>query len=38
VTVRNLSWNGSLAAGASAQFGFLANGAPNTPAITCTSR
>jgi endoglucanase len=37
VTVKNLSWNGSLAAGANATFGFTANGSPSTPATTCTS-
>jgi cellulase/cellobiase CelA1 len=37
VTVKNLSWNGSLAPGATAQFGFLANGTASTPSITCTS-
>jgi endoglucanase len=37
-TVRNVSWNGALAAGATAQFGFLANGPATTPAITCTAR
>jgi endoglucanase len=35
--VTNLSWNGSLAPGATAQFGFLANGAASTPSLTCTS-
>jgi endoglucanase len=37
VTVKNLSWNGSLAAGATTTFGFNANGSPSTPALTCTS-
>jgi endoglucanase len=37
VTVRNLSWNGSLAAGATAAFGLTANGSASTPALTCTS-
>jgi cellulase/cellobiase CelA1 len=37
VTVRNVSWNGSLGANASATFGFLGNGSPSTPAVTCTS-
>ncbi len=38
VTARNLSWNGSLAPGASASFGFLAswNGANAVPAVRCT--
>ena len=36
VTVRNASWNGSLAAHASTQFGFIANGNSATvPALTC---
>ncbi|GIE94182.1 glycoside hydrolase family 6 protein [Paractinoplanes rishiriensis] len=35
-TVRNVAWNGSLAARASAQFGFLANGNASTaPALLC---
>jgi dienelactone hydrolase len=37
VTVTNASYNGSLAASASATFGFLANGTPSTPSPTCTS-
>ncbi|WP_432933123.1 endo-1,4-beta-xylanase [Microbispora sp. CA-135349] len=37
VTVRNASYNGSLAAGASATFGFTANGSAATPALTCAS-
>jgi len=37
VTVRNLSWNGSLAGGATTTFGFTANGSPSTPTLTCTS-
>ncbi|MEV4565310.1 glycoside hydrolase family 9 protein [Nonomuraea sp. NPDC049419] len=36
VTVRNESWNGSLAPGASATFGFIANGTSTTPELTCT--
>lgn len=36
VTVRNVSWNGALRAGGTATFGFLANGAVSTPALTCT--
>ena len=38
VTARNLSWNGNLAPGASASFGFLASwtGANAAPAVTCT--
>jgi Glucuronyl esterase, fungi/Cellulose binding domain len=37
VTVKNLSYNGSLAAGTSTTFGFLGNGSPSTPAPTCAS-
>ncbi|WP_239104235.1 cellulose binding domain-containing protein [Microbispora corallina] len=37
VTVRNASYNGSIAAGASTTFGFTANGTAATPAATCTS-
>jgi len=37
VSVANASYNGSLPASGSATFGFLANGAPSTPALTCTS-
>lgn len=37
VTVHNLSYNGSLAAGASTTFGFTASGTPSTPSLTCTS-
>nr|WP_225851237.1 cellulose binding domain-containing protein [Streptomyces sp. HPF1205] len=36
-TVTNASYNGSLAAGGSTTFGFLANGTPSTPTLTCTS-
>jgi lysophospholipase L1-like esterase len=38
VTARNAAWNGTLAAGASATFGFIAShGATNTPpTVTCT--
>lgn len=35
VTVRNESWNGSLAPGASTTFGFIGSGSPATPAATC---
>ncbi|WP_438822079.1 cellulose binding domain-containing protein [Actinocrinis puniceicyclus] len=38
VTVANASYNGTLAAGASTTFGFTANGAPSTPALTCTGK
>ena len=37
VTVKNLSWNGSLNAGQSAQIGFLGTGSTTFPAVTCTS-
>ena len=37
VSVANASYNGSLAAGASTTFGFLANGAASVPALVCTS-
>jgi cellulase/cellobiase CelA1 len=37
VTVKNLSYNGALAANASTNFGFQASGTPSTPAVTCTS-
>ncbi|XVQ90003.1 cellulose binding domain-containing protein [Microbispora siamensis] len=37
VTVKNASFNGSLPAGGSATFGFLATGTPSTPSLTCTS-
>lgn len=36
VTVRNASWNGSLAPNGTAQFGFLANGTESTPTLSCT--
>jgi len=36
-TVRNAAYNGSVAASASTTFGFLANGTPSTPVVTCTS-
>lgn len=36
VSVRNEAWNGGLAAGATTTFGFIANGTPATPDITCT--
>ena len=36
-TVRNESWNGALAAGASTTFGFIGAGAAATPALTCTA-
>ncbi|MDH2430757.1 cellulose binding domain-containing protein [Sphaerisporangium sp. TRM90804] len=37
VTVRNASYNGSIAAGGSTTFGFNGNGTAATPALTCTS-
>nr|WP_269766851.1 CotH kinase family protein [Micromonospora phaseoli] len=39
VTARNVSYNGSLAAGANTTFGFLgsATGAPSTPTLTCAA-
>ncbi len=37
VTVTNASYNGSLSASASTTFGFLANGTPSSPSLTCTS-
>jgi endoglucanase len=37
-TVRNVAWNGGLAAGTTAQFGFLANGSfTGQPSLTCTT-
>jgi len=37
VTVRNVSYNGSVPPSGSTTFGFLANGTPSTPALTCVS-
>ena len=37
VTVRNESWNGSLNAGGETTFGFLSDGSPSTPTLTCTT-
>ncbi|MEU8268907.1 endo-1,4-beta-xylanase [Sphaerisporangium sp. NPDC049002] len=37
VTVRNASYNGSIAANSSTTFGFTANGTAATPTATCTS-
>ncbi|WP_205830574.1 MULTISPECIES: CotH kinase family protein [unclassified Microbispora] len=37
VTVRNESWNGSLAANTTTTFGFLGNGSAVAPTATCTS-
>jgi dienelactone hydrolase len=36
-SVSNASYNGTLAAGTSTTFGFLANGTPSAPALTCGS-
>ncbi|MFF3601687.1 cellulose binding domain-containing protein [Kitasatospora indigofera] len=36
-TVKNLAWNGALGASGSTTFGFLANGSPSIPTVTCTS-
>ena len=36
-TVRNVSYNGSVPAAGSTTFGFLANGSPSIPSLTCTS-
>lgn len=37
VTVRNVSYNGNLAANATTTFGFTANGTVSTPTLTCSS-
>jgi hypothetical protein len=37
VTVRNLSYNGSIPAGGNTTLGFTANGAPSSPTVRCTS-
>jgi hypothetical protein len=37
ITVRNVTWNGALAARASTAFGFTASGTVSTPTLTCTS-
>ncbi|MFB9338536.1 glycoside hydrolase family 6 protein, partial [Actinoplanes octamycinicus] len=37
VSVRNVSWNGTLGAGATAEFGLIGSGAVTTPAVTCTA-
>jgi cellulase/cellobiase CelA1 len=37
VSVKNVSYNGTLGAGASTTFGFLANGSPSSPAMSCAS-
>jgi endoglucanase len=35
--VKNVAWNGALGAAASTTFGFIANGSPATPTLSCTS-
>jgi hypothetical protein len=37
VTVTNVNWNGPLKANASTSFGFVANGTPSTPTLSCTA-
>jgi dienelactone hydrolase len=37
VTVRNASYNGTVPASGTTTFGFLANGTPSTPSLTCTA-
>ena len=37
VTVRNVAYNGSLAAGGSTSFGFIGTGSPSTPSLACAS-
>ncbi|MDQ2588389.1 lytic polysaccharide monooxygenase auxiliary activity family 9 protein [Saccharothrix yanglingensis] len=37
ISARNAAYNGSLGAGASATFGFVASGTASTPALTCTA-
>ena len=37
VTVKNVAWNGALAANASTTFGFLGSGSPSAPTLTVTS-
>ncbi|MFC7618611.1 cellulose binding domain-containing protein [Actinokineospora soli] len=37
VTARNVSYNGSLGAGAATTFGFLGAGTPGTPTATCSA-
>ncbi|WP_327010047.1 cellulose binding domain-containing protein [Dactylosporangium sp. NBC_01737] len=38
VTADNATWNGALAPGASATFGFIGSGTPTTPPVTCAAR
>jgi cellulase/cellobiase CelA1 len=37
VTVSNVSYNASIPASGTTTFGFLGNGAPSTPSLTCAS-
>jgi hypothetical protein len=37
VTVKNVSYNGALGAGATTTFGYLANGSPSTPTLACST-
>ncbi|PSL52155.1 glycosyl hydrolase family 26 [Saccharothrix carnea] len=37
VSVKNLSWNGTLSPNGTTRFGFLAGGSPTTPSVTCDS-
>nr|WP_231648259.1 cellulose binding domain-containing protein [Saccharothrix sp. NRRL B-16348] len=37
VTARNAAYNGSVGAGSSTTFGFVASGTAGTPSLTCTA-
>jgi cellulase/cellobiase CelA1 len=37
VNARNVSWNGALAAGSSASFGYTGSGTPRAATLTCAS-
>mgnify|MGYP003423204595 FL=1 len=37
VSVKNVNWNGSVAAGASTAFGFIGTGSSTVPTVTCTA-
>lgn len=37
VTVQNVSWNGTLGAGAATTFGYIGGGTPSTASLTCSS-
>ncbi|MBO0924636.1 cellulose binding domain-containing protein [Cellulomonas sp. zg-ZUI199] len=37
VVVRNAAWNGSLPAGGTTTFGFIATGSPSSPTLSCTT-